>query len=134
MMALLGVFSVASFVRGYDYSNLQYLQTTPTPVTIPESAADADLNAFFSGADADKDGFLTKEEVKAYYTANNEAIADADLDAAFTKADTDADGKISSAELRAYIPAPVTNPPTTDPSTTENKTESTNSTTGNTET
>ena len=61
-------------------------------MTIPATATDQEVTDFFNGADGDKDGFLTKEEIKAFYLANSQAIADADLDAAFTKADTDADG------------------------------------------
>ena len=88
-------------------------------MTIPSTATDQEVTDFFNGADGDKDGFLTKEEIKAFYVANSQAISDADLDAAFTKADTDADGKITSAELRASIPAPPTEPA----SPAENKTE-----------
>jgi len=87
-------------------------------VTIPATATDQEVTDFFNGADGDKDGFLTKEEIKAFYLANSQAIADADLDSAFSKSDTDADGKLTSAELRAYIPAPPAEPVApTDPAT-----------------
>ena len=83
---LAATLSVICVVQGYDYSNLQYLQEAPaqTPVTVPESATDDEINQFFKGADSDADGFLTKEEVKVYYTANNQVISDGDLDGAFT--------------------------------------------------
>jgi Ca2+-binding EF-hand superfamily protein len=36
-------------------------------VTIPATATDQEVTDFFAGADADKDGAVTKDEIKAYY-------------------------------------------------------------------
>jgi Ca2+-binding EF-hand superfamily protein len=58
---------------------------------------------FLASADSDSDGFLTKEEIKAAFTANGQTITDAELDAAFVKADTDADGKLSLDELTKFL-------------------------------
>lgn len=65
---------------------------------------------FFGNADADKDGFMTKEEIKGAFTANGQTLSDAELDAVFTKADSDSDGKLSLNELRKLIVVPVPAP------------------------
>jgi hypothetical protein len=62
---------------------------------------------FFGTADADKDGFLNKEEIKAAFTANGQTLTDAELDAVFTKADSDSDGKLSLDELKKLLVVPV---------------------------
>ena len=45
-MALAAALSVICVVKGYDYNNLQYLQEAPTqtPVTIPGTATDEEIN------------------------------------------------------------------------------------------
>ena len=118
MVVLAAALSLVCTINGKAFGNLQYLQEAPTPVAIPATATDQEVTDFFNGADGDKDSFLTKEEIKAFYLASSQAIPDADLDAAFTKADADADGKLTSTELRASIPAPAAEPVTpTDPAT-----------------
>lgn len=70
-----------------------------------EAAANAGLNARFATIDSDKDGFVTQDEYRTFFTANasqgeqhaapNSAVVTRDL---WVKLDADADSKISLAE------------------------------------
>jgi hypothetical protein len=70
---------------------------------LPNNATQKDVEEFFTSADKDTDGFLTKEEIKSAFNENGQTLSDAELDAAFTKADIDADGKLSLEELKKFL-------------------------------
>jgi Ca2+-binding EF-hand superfamily protein len=61
-----------------------------------EAAAAPRLAASFDQVDADHDGFLTKDELRAAHKAQRQAH--------FAKIDTDGDGRISLAEAQANAP------------------------------
>ncbi len=62
-----------------------------------------EVEEFFTTADTDADGFITKDEIKAVFEANGETLTDEELDKAFTKADSDGDGKLSLEELKKFL-------------------------------
>ena len=45
-------------------------QPTETAKILPPNATEQEVSDFFKNADSDADGFLTKEEIKAAFTAN----------------------------------------------------------------
>ena len=65
-----------------------------------EAAALPHLAQQFDAIDADHDGQLSKDELKAFFKARREQMAAA----WFKKVDTDGDGRISKAEAQANAP------------------------------
>lgn len=73
-----------------------------------EAAANAGLNARFATIDGDKDGFVTQDEYRTFFTANashgadhaapHSAVVSRDL---WTRLDTNTDSKLSLAEVAA---------------------------------
>jgi len=103
--------------------------TKPTdPVTppsepanvVPSNATEQEVSEFFTSADADKDGFVTKDEVKVAFASIGQTISDAELDEFYINADKDADGKLSLEELKVVLvpsdPKPEEPVTPTDPS------------------
>lgn len=77
------------------------------------------MTDFYNTADTDKDGYLTKQEVKSAFSANGQTLSDTELDTAVSKADTDADGKLTLDELKRFMVPVVqeTETPSPDPET-----------------
>jgi Ca2+-binding EF-hand superfamily protein len=74
----------------------------PTNV-VPSNATEQEVSEFFNTADADKDGFVTKDEVKVAFASIGQTISDDELDAFYIKADKDADGKLTLEELKLIL-------------------------------
>lgn len=78
---------------------------TDGKLSMTEAAANAGLNSRFTTIDTDKDGFVTQDEYRSYFTANasqgeqhaaaHSAVVSRDL---WVKIDADSDSKISLAE------------------------------------
>ena len=87
---------------------------------VPSNATAQEVSEFFSTADTDKDGFVTKDEVKAAFSSFGQNISDAELDAFYAKADKDADAKLTLDELKVILvpsdPKPVDPATPTNPS------------------
>ena len=79
--------------------------TPPSPVS-PSPAcgnllatADADLKAAFSVFDKDKDGYISRSELRSAMTLMKEKVTDHELDQVMSEADLDRDGRISFDEF-----------------------------------
>jgi Ca2+-binding EF-hand superfamily protein len=87
---------------------------------VPSNATAQEVSEFFSKADTDKDGYVTKDEVKAAFSSFGQNISDAELDAFYAKADKDADAKLTLDEMKVILvpsdPKPEDSTTPTDPS------------------
>jgi len=88
---------------------------------VPDNTTEQEATEFFNTADANQDGFLTKEEVKITFRNLGLSISDRELYTVFKKADTDGDDKLSIEELKTFLvplykkpeePIPPTDPVT----------------------
>jgi Ca2+-binding EF-hand superfamily protein len=82
---------------------------------VSRSALSDELNADYADLDADKDGKVTGEEIKARLVRKAEAdlaVLKKARDDAFAKLDTNNDGSISKAEFEARAPLPAMKDPT----------------------
>ena len=57
------------------------------------------LNSEFDDVDSNRDGFITKAELKANLIRKGVKVSDRELDATFNDADTNKDGKLSWDEI-----------------------------------
>jgi len=77
---------------------------------VSRTALSDELNADYADLDADKDGKVTGEEIKARLVRKTEAdlaVLKKARDDAFAKLDTNGDGSISKAEFEARAPLPA---------------------------
>ena len=63
----------------------------------------AKLDTFFTKADSNKDGLISKEEITAYADSTNQTYSENDMNQAWVLFDTDSDGNISVSEFTAAI-------------------------------
>ena len=71
-----------------------------------EAQLNAQVDAMFEQADANKDGVLTIEEIEAVAAGMGKPIDPAnkaELEAIFKAMDTNGDGKVDKAELKAFF-------------------------------
>lgn len=79
--------------------------TPPSPVSPSPTCsnllatADADLKAAFSVFDKDKDGYISRSELRSAMTLMKEKVTDHELDQVMNEADLDRDGRISFDEF-----------------------------------
>lgn len=79
--------------------------TPPSPVSPSATCsnllatADADLKAAFSVFDKDKDGYISRDELRSAMTLMKEKVSDHELDQVMSEADLDRDGRISFDEF-----------------------------------